>query len=232
MRTFLALIIGIIFLTACGSKEKKSPPSSNNSLVHHIVVEEVIQTSSYTYMFVMEEEDKYWIAVSKMDAKTGDDFYYQKGMEMKDFNSKELDRTFSRIFFIDKLSTVPVFNQPKEKNEGSGGKKTSPQIENITIEPVDGGITIAELYKSRNDYSGKIVIVRGKVVKVNNSIMNRNWVHLQDGTNDAENFDLTVTTLEIVNVGEVITIEGKVALNKEFGAGYTYELIVEEAVVR
>jgi len=73
------------------------------------------------------------------------------------------------------------------------------------------------------------VLIKGQVTKVNRAIMEKNWVHLQDGTGDSGGFDLTVTTQEQVNVGDVVTFEGKITLNKDFGAGYSYEVIMEQA---
>jgi hypothetical protein len=71
--------------------------------------------------------------------------------------------------------------------------------------------------------------MKGQVVKVNDEIMDKNWVHIQDGTADGDHFDLTITTLEKVAVGEVATFEGTIALDKDFGYGYAYELIMEDA---
>jgi len=101
--------------------------------------------------------------------------------------------------------------------------------EELTIEKAEGGITIAELFSNRNDYSGKTVKIKGKVTKVNPGIMGKNWIHLQDGTIFEEEFDLTVTSDVIPETGSVVTIEGKVALDKDFGYGYTYPIMLEEA---
>ena len=60
-------------------------------------------------------------------------------------------------------------------------------------------------------------------------IMNRNWIHIQDGT--ADNHDLTITSQESIPLGHVVTFEGTVSLNKDFGAGYRYDLIIEDAVI-
>ena len=97
---------------------------------------------------------------------------------------------------------------------------------------IKGGITIAELFSKRENYSNKIVILQGKVVKFNSQIMGKNWVHLQDGTNDENNYDLTITTNDVVLVGDVVTFEGKITLNKDFGAGYSYEVIMEGAKLK
>lgn len=102
----------------------------------------------------------------------------------------------------------------------------------IQVEKAPNGITIAELYKNRNNYANKKVIVRGQVVKTNNGIMDRNWVHIKDGTSEAGKSDLTFTTQEIVSVGDVVTFEGVVALDKEYGKGYVYPLVVENATFK
>jgi hypothetical protein len=61
-------------------------------------------------------------------------------------------------------------------------------------------------------------------------IMNRNWIHIQDGTGDK--LDLTVTTTENIALGSVVTLKGTIALDKDFGAGYRYDIIMEGAVVQ
>jgi hypothetical protein len=73
--------------------------------------------------------------------------------------------------------------------------------------------------------------VKGKAVKVNNGIMDRNWIHLQDGTGAAGANDLLVTTKATVNRGDVVVVRGTVALDKDFGAGYSYSLLIEDATV-
>ncbi|PLW99344.1 MAG: nucleotide-binding protein, partial [Marinilabiliales bacterium] len=73
--------------------------------------------------------------------------------------------------------------------------------------------------------------IRGKVTKFNSKIMNRNWIHLQDGTGNSGGFDFTATTSDEVNVGDIITIEGVITLEKDFGAGYFYDIIMESGKV-
>jgi hypothetical protein len=79
--------------------------------------------------------------------------------------------------------------------------------------------------------AGKQISVKGKVVKVNNGIMGRNFLHLQDGTGDAKTNDLMVTSKQTAAVGDQITITGVVVLNRDFGSGYAYPLIIEEATI-
>ena len=96
--------------------------------------------------------------------------------------------------------------------------------------PVEGSIKLAELITDPQKYQGKVVKITGKCVNVNPMIMERNWVHIQDGSGD--NFELTVTTNENVLLGTVVSLEGTIALNKDFGAGYRYDIIMENAVLK
>ncbi|MBN2614173.1 MAG: hypothetical protein JXR71_00635 [Bacteroidales bacterium] len=101
----------------------------------------------------------------------------------------------------------------------------------INIQPENGSITIADVYANKAKYEGKDIKVRGKVTKYNEGIMGKNWAHIQDGTSDGKNIDLTVTTQDQVHLGDVVTFEGKITLNKDFGAGYFYPVIMQDAKV-
>jgi hypothetical protein len=108
------------------------------------------------------------------------------------------------------------------------GRNIPVKKDGISVATAKDGISIAELYARRENYANKLTKVRGQVTKFNANIMGKNWVHLQDGTNDSGNYDLTIATSDMVKVGEVVTFEGKVTLKKNFGAGYFYEVILED----
>jgi len=101
----------------------------------------------------------------------------------------------------------------------------------VTTFAAEAAKTIEAVYKDKAKLDGKQVTVKGKVVKVNNGIMGRNFLHIQDGTGGKDSNDLSVTSTQTAKVGDAVTISGKVTLNKDFGAGYTYPLIVEEATI-
>jgi hypothetical protein len=145
------------------------------------------------------------------------------------FTSKELERTFETIYFvgrIDKESSSSV----SEQNPQSPHQKPAVETKEISIEPIEGGISIAELYSNRTAYANTVVRIKGQVTKVNLGIMGKNWIHLQDGTggNSGSN-DLLVTTQETVALGDIVIFEGTIALNKDFGSGYSYEVLMEDA---
>ncbi|MFT3917566.1 MAG: nucleotide-binding protein [Anaeromyxobacteraceae bacterium] len=106
-----------------------------------------------------------------------------------------------------------------------------PDVGDVKVDKATGADarTIAEVHAQRTALKDKAVSVRGKVVKFNEGIMGRNWLHLRDGTGAANTNDLTVTTNEKVNVGDVVVVKGKVQVDKDFGTGHPYPVIVEDA---
>jgi len=93
--------------------------------------------------------------------------------------------------------------------------------------------SVGDLYKERAELSGKQVTLRGKVAKVNNQIMDRNWVHLRDGTGTAADGtnDITVTTQDNATLGDEVTVVGTLVVDTDFGSGYKYPLLVEKATI-
>jgi hypothetical protein len=196
--------------------------------MHTVTVQEVIQATSYTYLKVKEADSEFWMALTKRQIEAGAKISFAGGLEMKNFESKDLQRTFETIYFVDRIVSGAA---PAVQQSMSMPRPMKPELEKkeISIEPAAGGITIGELFANRDSYADKTVLIKGQVMKVNRAIMEKNWVHLQDGTGDSGGFDLTVTTAEQVSVGDVVTFEGKITLNKDFGAGYSYEVIMEQA---
>ena len=89
-----------------------------------------------------------------------------------------------------------------------------------------------EVYQEKDKLKGKRVMLRGKVVKYNEAIMGKNWLHLRDGTGKDPTDDLTVTTQAKAKVGDTVLVEGTVTLDKDLGAGYKYDVIIEDAKVK
>ena len=93
--------------------------------------------------------------------------------------------------------------------------------------------TVAALNQNKATLAGKTISAQGKVVKVNNGIMGRNFVHVQDGTGDAKagTNNLIVTSKQTAAVGDQVSVSGVVVVNRDFGAGYSYPLLIEEASI-
>lgn len=238
----IILAIGIpLLLLACNSKPKiieadstaneAQQPIADESatLLHKVVVEDVLNTSRYTYLNVTEDGNTFWIAIPKKDVEKGATYYYRGGLKKTNFKSVEYDRVFETLYLVSDVSKDPGMIGMSAGNPHTNNEDAKTTDQNTKIEPPPGGITISELYTNRKKYEGQTVRVKGRCVKLNNMIMNRNWIHLQDGSSSDEKMDLTVTTTDVVSLGDIVAFEGKIALNKDFGAGYKYEIIMEEA---
>lgn len=230
----------LCFLFACNSKPKVIEAVDTGTVaeqpmideaankLHKVVVDEVLHASRYTYLNVTEDGEKFWIAIPKKEVEIGSTYYYRGGLKKTNFNSVEHNRVFETVYLVSDVSKDPGMAGVPGGNPHAGMNVEIP-AEGGKIEPPPGGITIAELFANKEKYSGQTVRVRGRCVKLNNMIMNRNWVHLQDGSMEDDNIDLTVTTTENVPLGAVVAFEGVITLNKDFGAGYKYEIIMENA---
>ena len=238
MKILLNLTMICLLFISCntGSKEKEG----NESGLHKAIVQEVLHVREYTYLRVLENGQEKWIAAPITAAETGKTYYYGKTMEMKNFESKDLNKTFPTIYFVEKISEteadakLPLAPAPNNVNPNTVSQEaTKPVIEkkSVNIEKEGAGITLAELFKNKESYQNKVVTVKGEVTKFNPAIMKTNWIHLQDGTDFNGEFDLTATTSAELKVGDVVTLKGKVTLNKDFGAGYFYTIILEDAQI-
>ena len=130
-----------------------------------------------------------------------------------------------------KAPEAAAATQPQMPAEHPAAKPAS-DVDLTGIAKAEGGKTVAEVFAEKDALGGQKVTVRGKVVKVNAGIMNTNWLHVRDGSGAEGTNDLTVTTAGTVpGVGDTVLLTGTVALNKDFGMGYSYDVIVEDAEV-
>lgn len=228
--SFLTLIISLFYFS-CGNTEQPENQQENQTSenpkqkIIKAEVKEHMDASSYTYMLVNENGNEYWIAAPQTKVETGQIVYFTQGMEMKNFRSETLDKTFDSIFFVQSVSAF----QPEEQIPAPHHNVLSNSKEDINIDPAEGGYTIEQLYNKRKSLAGQTVKVRGKVTKFNPGILNTNWIHLQDGTGTEDNFDLVVTSNDQVKVGQIVIVTGKVSIDKNLGAGYAYKVLIENA---
>ncbi|NOY95710.1 MAG: hypothetical protein GXO81_04915 [Chlorobi bacterium] len=200
--------------------------------VHKVVVDSVLQTTSYTYLLIKENDSLQWIAIPKIEASIGDTYYFQGGMEMTNFRSKELNRVFSSVLFLNGVISSTILEGGKTVLEASPQYSRTKTVKlDSKIEPAKNGITIAELFSNKEKYADKTVIIRGQVTKYNAGIMDRNWIHLQDGSSGSEDLDFTATSQMETKEGDIITIKGKIILNKNFGSGYFFSVIMEDGII-
>jgi len=231
----------LVFLIACsvalgaGGFSVAMPPSqSANDFVEGDEVLETMNAGGYTYIRVRTEDKEIWAAGPQGTVAVGDRVNLPAGALMPSFHSKALDRTFEEIYFVGAIEIVGGSKSPHGGGSPPAGHATGGRGAAMTpgsLQKAEGGSTIAELYARRGELAGKQVLVRGQVVKFTANIMGRNWMHIQDGTGQPGSNDLTVTTADSASVGDVVLVKGTAAVDRDFGAGYRYELIVEQAGV-
>jgi hypothetical protein len=237
MRGIFLVVISffmILLYTGCGEKEQPQVQNQNqmndagtSNQVHVVQVEEKMDASSYSYLKVNENGNSYWIAVPTMDVKPGEKIYFSKSMEMKDFKSETLGKTFESVLFVDDASKDAMGQDVASPHSKiSTGKDVS-----IKVEPLKDGYSIEQIYAKKSSLVDKVVKVKGVVVKINKDIMNTNWIHIQDGTGKDGTHDLLVTSDTVPEVGQTIIAEGKVISDKDFGAGYFYSVLLENSKI-
>lgn len=236
MRTFLIVILAVVFASCVRNKSGQNGQSEIREDANVFEVSEVIQGGTYTYMKVKENMDEKWVATAKKELSSGDVLYYDNELQMTNFHSKELDRTFDVIYFVNQVSENPIQNNPMAQMPSGHDHEHSGKVETdkesaISMEKSADEITIAGIFENPEEFSGKEIEIRGVVVKVNKNIMGKNWVHIQDGTSSNGKFDLTITTQDDAEVNEQVTFKGKITLEKDYGAGYYYDVIMEEAEI-
>lgn len=220
--------------SASASKNEGSGANNDTSALSGKVVE-TMDAGGYTYVCIEKKGVKTWVAIPQTKVTVGKVMAFQPGVEMRNFPSKTLNRTFEKIYF----SGGPLNSSTSDE------KKSSPAVhgvtpassgEKISVKKADGNnaYTVAEIYGKKESLNEKQVVVRGKVVKVSSGIMGKNWIHIQDGTGSAENGtnDIVATSQDSPGVGEIITVRGTVYKDKDFGSGYKYSVIMEQANIQ
>jgi hypothetical protein len=220
------------------AKEAEPPPAAETSghpplPAQGNIAGKVTQTmdvSQYTYVEVDTGDGLVWVAGPVTEVKVGDAVEVSGGIQMVNFRSSALDRTFDKIQLVSAIGVKSNQNGSSESAPGGGNAGAEPQVSRI--ERIEGGHTVAEVIAGKTSLAGSEVAVRGKVTKLNASIMGRNWLHLSDGTigPDGEQ-EVTVSTEDIATVGSTVVVRGTVATDRDFGSGYNYSVLIEDAKV-
>ena len=240
----LAVLVTGLTLTQAGcSKNDQEKAATNPALAAPVPagmvrgkVLETMEAGSYTYVQIDMGTEQRWLASPHTAVKVGDTVQAAEGMVMPDFESKSLNRKFDVVYFVgglDNLSNpAPIAPAPVAAEDHPQVKaEAEPAVEDVTVSPVEEGKNIAELWANKDSRVGEEVTLRGKVVKYNANIMGMNFLHIRDGSGQATayNNDLTVTTTDQAKLGDTVVVTGKVALDRDLGAGYAYPLLIEDA---
>jgi hypothetical protein len=228
MNNFLKMAL-IILVAALVVPAGVHPSCAEEALTGKVI--ETMDSGGYTYVQIENSGKKTWVAVPKTKVEKGQNISFSPGAEMQNFESKTLKRKFDSIIFSGGIVGQKAGGEAK--SPGSKGSAVT-VTEKIKVDKATGpdAYTVAEIFKNSKKLQEKKVVVRGKVVKVAEGVMKKNWVHIQDGTGDAGNNDLVVTSDNLPKVGDVVTASGILYNDKDFGGGYRYKVIIEKADIK
>jgi hypothetical protein len=220
----------------CDSRNAESPGgcAPEKSIAGTVV--ETMDAGTYTYVRVQvdDSDEQIWAAAPKFAVAVGDEVVVPGGSPMRNFHSKTLDRTFDLVYFVGSIQAAGGHTSDERlaaAHSKSAATAAATTLDFSGIEKAPDGHTVAEVFANKVSLADTEVLVRGRVTKFAANIMKTNWVHVQDGTGAEGANDLTVTTRAKVAVGDTVLVRGKLSTDKNFGHGYEYSVIIEDAHV-
>jgi len=233
-----------------GRRQSPSTKPKGMSKMFECKVVEVIRTGRHIYVSVKTGDKLIWIAVMDFDGKPGDKILVPPGVPVTDLHSKELNRIFKMIYFVGGIRKLdnnaaspeksklpqsnPATTAPAENrmiHPSMEGLTTGPAVDIGKVEKAKGGKTVFEIISERKKLAGKNILVRAKVTRFTPNIMGKIWIHVRDGSGDQGQNELVVTTSDKARIGAVILIRGIVSVDRDFGFGRKYRVIVENAKI-
>ena len=242
------LAAGLLLTLAACTDTTEEPADENLALAAPVpegmirgTVLETMDAAGYTYVLLDTVDGQRWVAAQQTPVAVGDIVQTNQGMLMQNFTSQSLNRTFEVIYFSGALQNLSATTQPAASAATTlppGHPTTSSApvaggsvAGDVTVAAVEEGKDIAWVYANKDSLAGQPISLRGKVVKYNANILGTNWLHIQDGSGSAADGsnDLVVTSTARAAVGDTVVITGNLVLDKDFGAGYSYPVLVEDA---
>ncbi len=243
MRLFASILL-LLVLTGCqsnGSSDTASTESTPDAASTQApaagdsftgVVIETMDAGGYTYVHVDTGEEKIWAAGPQQSMELETFVTIGKSMPMPEFSSESLDRSFDVLYFVTDFGEGAEQAQIEGSGDPHAGAVTPAAPANVDLAGIaTADHTVAAIYAEKASLAGKSVRVRGKVVKALSGIMGSNWLHIQDGSGGTGTNDLTVTTSQMAEVGAMVVVEGVLSVDRDFGSGYKYAVIIENAAV-
>lgn len=232
-----------------GGKETKMPSAmpAQKAPVFYGKVLEIKPAMGYKYLRVQEQGKETWVAIANAPVAVGDKIGFDKKTMMKDFKSKSLGQEFKEIYFASDVYLPQKPTAPKSMKDmlGLSTKKKDPHAGmgiGMSPQPADekpakpfvkkDTYTVEEVHMWRKSLNGQTITVTGSVYKVSKGIMKRDWVHLGDGTGNEQKLtdDLVFTApTSTIKAGDKVLAKGTVAVDKDFGYGYFYPVIIEKS---
>lgn len=204
------------------------PPDGHVPMAAGMVgpVLETMDAGGYTYVRIKTASGEIWAAGPGTMVEVGQVVEVKDPQPMPGFKSGSMNRTFDMIYFASALTAPGAEMIPT-------GTTAAPETVDATpvVAKAEGGQSVEEVIVGKSDWVGKEILLRAKVVKFTPDVMGKNWLHVQDGTGAEGTNDLTITCSATAAIGDIVVVKGVLVADKDFGFGYEYALIVEDADV-
>ena len=195
---------------------------------------EILDAQSFIYLRLQTKDGEKWAVVSKVPVKVGAEVTIDNVTTVQNYESKSLKRKFDQIVFgsIAGASSTGAAAGSDVVSPHTGVAKPA-VVGDVKVAKAAGpdARTVAEVVTGKAALKDKTVVVRGKVVKYTGEVLGKNWIHLRDGSGSAADGsdDILVTTKNEAKIGDVVLVKGVVHLDRDFGAGYAYQVLIEDA---
>lgn len=213
MRVMLFALFASLAVLAAGANPGMAAPDTVTGEVM-----EFRDAGTYTYLKLRTAKGDVWAASDQGLVKRGDLVTLHDAVEMVDFESKALQRTFPSIWF------------------GVLGAAAKPADAAPSIEKAQGpdAYTVAEVVSRSEQLTDRTVTIRARVDRISLNVMGSNWVHLRDGSGspEGENYDVVATSTELPKVGDIVVARGVVRTKVDVGMGHAFKVLVQDATFR
>lgn len=217
----ILLSICMIFFTALACADEIPAPPALVTIKGEVL--DTKNVANYTYLHLKTKSGETWAAVNKTSVAKGTDVTIEKAMVLHDFKSPSLKKTFKTIYFGNLVGA---------KSGGIAKEPVATEAIHVPKAVGENAYTVEEITTRSAELKDKPVLVSGKIVKYNAGIMGKNWIHLRDGSGSDANNDVLVTTTDQAKVGDVVTVKGIVHTDRDFGSGYSYKVLIEDATLQ
>lgn len=205
------------------------PPQARceESTLHHGKVAEALNAGNYTYLRIEEGGETYWIATPHTMVPKGSTVNFHEQVWMYDFPSKMLNRTFPKVLFT---ADVVIESSPDPEPAPAPAAPAKSDAAAGTVDDA-GTVPIAEIFRRKDELAGKRVTITGHVVKVLDRIMGSSWIHIEDDSGETGNHMVVRTPEHIADEGATVSATGVLKTDVDYGYGYYYPIIIENAAV-
>lgn len=245
--TLITLLSTFTYAVEGQAHAKAETTTAQTHKIYYGKILEIKPAMGYKYLKIDENGTQLWVAIANAPVAIGDKIGYDKKTMMQNFQSKTLNQKFKEIFFASDVYLPKKVQKPqsmkamlglspskKDPHAGMGRDMTPTEEGKTAAQPFvkKDAYTVEEIHMWRKDLKDQTISIKGSVFKVSHAIMKLDWVHLGDGTGNEKKLtdDLVFTAASTtINQGDKVIATGKVIVDKDFGYGYFYKVIIQDA---